>query len=92
MTTEKNMLDALIQHQVYSYRASTKAVNDLSAGFLTASNSFVSKLRDLLDDLTADEKEALTIGKYTTDNLKEVKTLFDDWYQVVATQAQHLKL
>ena len=86
MTTEKNMLDALIQHQVYSYRASTKAVNDLNAGFLTASNSFVSKLRDLLDDLTDAEKEALTIGKYTTDNLKEVKALFDDWYQVVATQ------
>ena len=32
MTTEKDMLDALIQHQVYSYRASTKAVNDLNAG------------------------------------------------------------
>lgn len=86
MTTEKDMLDALIQHQVYSYRASTKAVNDLNAGFLTASNSFVSKLRDLLDDLTDAEKEALTLGKYTTDNLKEVKALFDDWYQVVATQ------
>jgi len=77
MTTEQDMLDALIQHQVYSYRASTKAVNDLNAGFLTASNSFVSKLRDLLDDLTDAEKEALTIGKYTTDNLKEIKTLFE---------------
>lgn len=86
MATEQNMLDALIQHQVYSYRASTKAVNDLNAGFLTASNSFVSKLRDLLDDLTDAEKEALTIGKYTTDNLKEIKTLFDDWYQVVSVQ------
>lgn len=86
MTTEKDMLDALIQHQVYSYRASTKAVNDLNVEFVTASNSFVSKFRDLLDDLTDAEKEALTIGKYTTDNLKEIKTLFDDWYQVVATQ------
>ena len=86
MTTEKNMLDALIQHQVYSYRASTKVVNDLNSEFNTASNSFVSKLRDLLDDLTDAEKEALTIGKYTTDNLKEVKALFDDWYQVVSVQ------
>lgn len=86
MTTEKDMLDALIQHQVYSYRASTKAVNDLNAEFVTASNSLVSKLRDLLDELTDAEKEALTLGKYTTDNLKEIKTLFDDWYQVVATQ------
>ena len=86
MDIEQDMLDALIQHQVYSYRASTKVVNDLNAEFTTASNSFVSKLRDLLDDLTDAEKEALTIGKYTTDNLKEVKSLFDDWYQVVATQ------
>ena len=86
MTTEKDMLDALIQHQVYSYRASTKAVNDLNAEFTSASNSLVSKLRDLLDDLTDAEKEALTLGKYTTGNLKEVKALFDDWYQVVSVQ------
>lgn len=31
MTTEQNMLDALIQNQVYSYRASTKMVNDYKA-------------------------------------------------------------
>ena len=30
MTTEQNMLDALIQHQVYSYRASTAVVNELN--------------------------------------------------------------
>ena len=81
MTIEKNMLDALIQHQVYSYRASTKVVNELNSDFVSATNSFSSKLRDLLDDLTDAEKEALTLGKYTTDTLKEVKTAFDDWYQ-----------
>lgn len=83
MTIEKNMLDALIQHQVYSYRASTKVVNELSSDFVSATNSFSSKLRDLLDDLTDAEKEALTLGKYTTDTLKEVKTAFDEWYQFI---------
>lgn len=86
MTTEQNMLDALIQHQVYAHRASTKVVNELNAEFVTASNSFASRLRDLLDDLTDAEKEALTLGKYTTDTLKEVKAAFDDWYTVVYTQ------
>lgn len=86
MTTEQNMLDALIQHQVYAHRASTKVVNELNAEFVTASNSFTSRLRDLLDDLTDAEKEALTLGKYTTDTLKEVKAAFDDWYTVVYTQ------
>lgn len=86
MTIEQNMLDALIQHQVYAHRASTKVVNELNADFVTASNSFASRLRDLLDDLTDAEKEALTLGKYTTDTLKEVKRAFDDWYAVVYTQ------
>lgn len=86
MTTEQNMLEALIQHQVYTHRASTKVVNELNAEFVTASNSFASRLRNLLDDLTDAEKEALTLGKYTTDTLKEVKAAFDDWYTVVYTQ------
>lgn len=80
MTIEQNMLDALIQHQVYSYRASTKVVNELNADFVSAANSFSNTLRDLLDSLTDAEKEALTQGKYTTDTLKEVKAAFDEWY------------
>ena len=80
MTIEQNMLDALIQHQVYSYRGSTKVVNELNADFVSATNSFSNTLRDLLDSLTDAEKEALTQGKYTTDTLKEVKDAFDEWY------------
>lgn len=84
MTTEQNMLDALIQHQVYSYRASTKVVNELQSQFVTASNVLSNRLRELLDELTDAEKNALTLGKYTTETLKEVKTAFDEWYQVMA--------
>jgi len=86
MTTEKNMLDALIQHQVYTYRTGTAVVNELNSEFAKSTNSFANKLRDLLDDLTDAEKEALTLGRYTTDTLKEVKQAFDDWYSVVYTQ------
>ena len=83
MTVEKNMLDALIQHQVYTYRTSTAVVNELNAQFTTASNAFASKLRELLEELTDAEKEALKVGKYTTDTLKEIKTAFDDFSQVI---------
>lgn len=83
MATEKNMLDALIQHQVYTYRTGTAVVNELNGEFTKSTNSFANKLRDLLDDLTDAEKEALTLGRYTTDTLKEVKQAFDDWYSVV---------
>lgn len=83
MANEQNMLDALIQHQAYSYRASTQAVNELLGGFSSSFNQFVSQLRDLLDELTDAEKDALVAGKYTTDSLKEVKTLFDEFYSVM---------
>jgi SPP1 gp7 family putative phage head morphogenesis protein len=83
MATEQNMLDALIQHQVYAYRASTAVVNELNAQFTTASNLFASKLRELLEELTDAEKDALKLGKYTTDTLKEVKSAFDEFSQVI---------
>ena len=86
MTTEKNMLDALIQHQVYSYRASTKIVNELLGEYTKASNKLAVELKDKLDNLTQAEQSALLSGKYTTDNLKEIKQIFDDWYDVLAVQ------
>lgn len=84
MDIEKNMLDALIQHQVYSFRASTKVVNELQDEFIKSSNSISSRLRDLLDELTDAEKTALIGGKYTTDSLKEIKSLFDELYSSIA--------
>lgn len=79
MAIEQDMIDALIQHQVYAYRASTAVVNDLNGQFIKYSNGFASSLRELLDDLTDAEREALTLGKYTTDNLKEIRSLFAEW-------------
>src|SRR5574344_2934704 len=84
MTTEQNMLDALIQHQVYSYRASTAVVNELNGLFTNAINQTATKLRELLDELTDAERDALLAGKYTTDTLKEIKTTFDELHSAVA--------
>lgn len=84
MDNEKNMFDALIQHQVYAFRASSKVVNELQDEFVKSSNSISSRLRDLLDDLTQAEKSSLIGGKYTTDSLKEIKSLFDELYSTVA--------
>lgn len=82
--TNKNMLDALIQHQVYSYRASTKSVNEIFEMFTMESNAFSSKLRDLLDGLTQTELDALSIGQYTTESLRSVRELFNDWSATIA--------
>ncbi len=84
MTTEQNMLDALIQHQVYSYRASTAVVNELNGLFTKAMDQTATKLRELLDELTDAERDALLSGRYTTDTLKEIKSTFDDLYTAVA--------
>lgn len=84
MTTEQNMLDALIQHQVYSYRASTAVVNELNSLFTKAMNQTATKLRELLDELTDAERDALLSGRYTTDTLKEIKSTFDELYTAVA--------
>lgn len=81
---DKDIIDALIQHQTNGYRASTKVVNELQQQFSTSSNVFASKLRRILDELTESEKIALVSAKYTTDLLKELKTSFDDWYQSIA--------
>lgn len=86
MSNEKNMLDALIQHQVYSYRASTRVVNELLSEYTKASNKLVIELKDKLDNLTVAEQSALLSSKYTTDTLKEIKQIFNDWYDVLAVQ------
>ena len=84
MTTEQKMLDALIQHQVYSYRASTAVVNELNGLFTKAMNQTATKLRELLDELTDAERDALLAGRYTTDTLKEIKSTFDELHTAVA--------
>lgn len=81
----KNLLEVLTQHQAYLYRTSSQSVNELLGLFNDDTNAMLSKLRDLLDELSDSEKIALTGGKYTTSNLREIRDLISQWFGSVNT-------
>lgn len=73
-------IDSLIAHNAYLYRLSTQSVNEILKQFNGLSNEKLSQLRDLLESLTESELTALAGGQYTTDSLKEVRTLMNQWF------------
>ncbi|AQZ81567.1 phage head morphogenesis protein [Acinetobacter calcoaceticus] len=81
----KNLLEVLTQHQAYLYRASSQSVSELLGLFNDDTNAMLSKLRELLDELSDSEKLALAGGKYTTSNLREIKDLISQWFVSVNT-------
>lgn len=84
-TTQDAILSAIAQHSAYSYRLSSGEVNKLITLFNGESNAMVSKLRDLLDELSDAERVALSGGQYTTPLLKEIQGLFATWQSTLAT-------
>ncbi|ENR2979763.1 minor capsid protein [Acinetobacter nosocomialis] len=83
--SQQALLDALVSHQAYLYRLSSTEINNLLTQFDSLSNEMISKLRDLLDDLSDAEKTALMSGQYTTPALKEVRTMVQTWQASVAS-------
>jgi len=83
--SQQALLDALVSHQAYLYRLSSTEINNLLTQFDSLSIEMLSKLRDLLDDLSDAEKTALMAGQYTTPALKEVRTLVQTWQASVAS-------
>ena len=83
-TPQDAILSAIAQHSAYSYRLSSGEVNKLIALFNGESNAMVSKLRDLLDELSGAERVALSAGQYTTPLLKEIQSLFATWQSSLA--------
>ena len=83
-TTQDAILSAIAQHTAYSYRLSSGEVNKLISLFNGESNTMVSKLRDLLDELSDAERVALSGGQYTTPLLKEIQGLFATWQSSLA--------
>ncbi|MBJ9905363.1 minor capsid protein [Acinetobacter bereziniae] len=81
---EQAFLNAFIQHQTYLHRASSQTVNELWQIFSRQSNEMVVKLRDLLDELSDQEKIALSGALYTTPKLKEVQSLINQWYASIS--------
>ena len=83
---QRAILNALSQHSAYSYRASTQAVNEVLSRFYGLSNRMVSELRELLENLSDAEKTALASGQYTTDQLKEIRTLLNDRFKEISVE------
>ncbi|USA54608.1 minor capsid protein [Acinetobacter sp. C32I] len=81
----KNLIEILTQHQAYLYRASSQSVNELTRLFNSESDVMLSKLRDLLEELSDAEKVALAGGLYTTTNLKEIRDLIAKWFASLST-------
>lgn len=81
----KNLIEVLTQHQAYLYRVSSQSVNELTRLFNSESEQMLSKLRDLLDELSDAEKVALAGGQYTTTNLKEIRDLISQWFTSLST-------
>ncbi|KYQ84271.1 phage head morphogenesis protein [Acinetobacter sp. NRRL B-65365] len=81
----KNLIEVLTQHQAYLYRVSSQSVNELTRLFNSESEQMLSKLRDLLDELSDAEKVALAGGQYTTINLKEIRDLISQWFTSLST-------
>ena len=77
---EQAFLNAFIQHQTYLHRASSQTVNEMWQVFSNQTNEMVVKLRDLLDELSDQEKIALSGAQYTTPKLKEVRSLINEWF------------
>lgn len=84
-TTQDAILSAIAQHAAYSYRLSSGEVNKLISLFNGESNAMVSKLRDLLDELSDAERVALSGGQYTTPLLQEIRGIFATWQSTLAT-------
>ncbi|WP_436897722.1 minor capsid protein [Acinetobacter gyllenbergii] len=82
---QKNLIEILTQHQAYLYRASSQSVNELTKLFNSENSLMLSKLRDLLDELSDAEKVALAGGLYTTTNLKEIRDLIAQWFASLST-------
>ena len=83
---QRAILNALSQHSAYSYRASTQAVNEVLSRFYGMSNKMVSELRELLENLSEAERIALASGQYTTDQLKEIRSLLNDRFKEISVE------
>lgn len=91
ISAQKTLLDALVQHQAYLYRASSQNVNDLIKVFDKLSNEQLLKLGDLLENLTESERKALQGLNFSSKakasrNIEEIKATLNEWFSSLNTQ------
>ena len=74
ISAQKVLLDALSQHSAYLYRASTQSVNELTAHFNKLSDRKLSRLTELLGELSESERNALKSIDFSS-NAKSSKNI-----------------
>jgi SPP1 gp7 family putative phage head morphogenesis protein len=84
-TTQQDLFNNLVQHQAYLYRLSSAEIGKLLDEFNKLSSEMLSKIRDLLDELSEAEKSALMAGQYTTPALKEIRSAIQAWQSSILT-------
>ncbi|WP_298146273.1 minor capsid protein [uncultured Acinetobacter sp.] len=88
---QKALLDALVQHQSYLFRASSQAVNEITAIFNKLSHSQISAIFELIESLTDSERKALAVMDFsskakTSRALSEIKAILNEWFALLATE------
>ncbi|MEX6158896.1 minor capsid protein [Providencia manganoxydans] len=90
MTEKINLafLDAITRHQAYLYRTSSQNINEILREFNIVSGDMLNQLRDYLDSLSNSELIALSGGKYTTPDLRNIRDLISSWRDSVHSEVQ----
>ena len=88
ISAQKALVDALSQHSAYLYRASSQAVNELTAQFNNLSNSQLNRLVDILNELSDSERNALKSLNFSSKaksskNIEEIKTILNEWFKSI---------
>jgi SPP1 gp7 family putative phage head morphogenesis protein len=87
-SAQKVLIDALSQHQAYLYRASSQSVNELTGQFNKLSERQLSRLAELLNEISDSERNALQSLNFSSKakaskNLEEIKAILNEWFKSI---------
>ncbi len=87
-SAQKALVDALSQHSAYLYRASSQAVNDLTAQLNKLSERQLGRLAEILNELSDTERTALKSLNFSSKarsskNIEEIKTILNEWFKAI---------
>lgn len=85
---QQAIINAMGQHASYTSRLSSASVNEILKQFDTLSNAQIRELQELLEGLSSAELSALASARYTTPELKDIKSTLDEWMTQITTQLQ----
>ena len=88
VTAQKALIHALSQHSAYLHRASSQSINELTAQFNKLSELQLSRLAELLNELSDSERNALQSLNFSSKakaskKLEEIKAILNEWFKSV---------